>query len=108
MELSSAVPIAAVLAAARPRSPASLTGVPDVVSTVLGRMLDLAAGRVDDAEALTDALGRLRTTLDRYAYFCPTWRGGRQFVASTLHAKLAEEFGAARSVSSSAQRAGRP
>lgn len=69
------------------------------MSALPGRALDLAAGRVRDAEALIDALEDLRTTLDRYAYFRPAWRNGRQFVASTLHTKLAVEFGAVRSAS---------
>jgi hypothetical protein len=64
---------------------------------LLGRALDLAADRVDDAEALIGALERLRRTLDRYDYFCPRWTTGREFNTSTLKLKLVDEFGAVRS-----------
>ena len=37
----------------------------------LGRVFDIAAGGVKNAEALINALGHLRTTLDRYTFFCP-------------------------------------
>ena len=43
-----------------------MPGIPDLVSTVLGRALDLGAGRVD--ETLIDALELLRRTLNRYDY----------------------------------------
>jgi hypothetical protein len=65
MELASVVPIFAVLAP-QPSKPRHVPGISDLVSTVLGRALDLGAGRVD--EALIDALERLRRTLNRYDY----------------------------------------
>jgi hypothetical protein len=65
MELASVVPIVAVLAAAALEA-ASRAGISDLVSTVLGRALDLGTGRVD--EALIGALERLRRTLNRYDY----------------------------------------
>jgi hypothetical protein len=71
---------------------------PDVVtvSHTLGRVFDIAAGGVKNA--VTDQRARdLRTTLDRYAFFCPMWRSGRQFDAATLYTELAEEFCAVRS-----------
>jgi hypothetical protein len=59
-------------------------------------VFDIAAGGVENAEVLINALGDLRTTLDRYAFFCPMWRSGGQFDAATLYTELAEEFGAVR------------
>ena len=67
------------------------------IGHALGRVFDIAAGGVKNAEALINARGDLRTTLDRYAFFCPMWRSGRQFDAATLYTELAEEFGAVRS-----------
>jgi hypothetical protein len=60
---------------------------------MLGRALDLAAGRVGDAEALIEATGKLRLTLDRNYWIISGWTVRHTgFNPSSLKLSLSSEF----------------
>jgi hypothetical protein len=69
------------------------------------RVLELAAGRVQSAHELIDALGKLRRTLDDYDWIAPRWQSGRSVgvLTSNLKLSLVVEF---ENVSTAARKVG--